>query len=181
MMGIFKKRVNDFPTPYTVKAAVTKGGPETKLSMLVMGLGNIVHKQVIKGLIYLAVEIAYLAFMITNGFHCLAMLPSLGWVEQQEVWNEELQIYEYIQGDNSVLILLYGVVTIFLTALMIWIWCGTLRSAYKAEVLHKSGKHVNTFKEDVKGLFHENIQRLLMTPPMIFIIGFTILPLIFTL
>lgn len=82
-MGIFKKRVNQFPTPYTVKAAATKGGVETKLSMLVMGLGNIVHKQVVKGLLYLAVEVAYIAFMIVSGFHCIAMLPSLGWVEQK--------------------------------------------------------------------------------------------------
>ena len=52
-MGIFKKRVNDFPTPYTAAKAIREGGLETKLSMLLMGFGNIVHGQVIKGLIYL--------------------------------------------------------------------------------------------------------------------------------
>ncbi len=178
-MGIFKKRVNEFPTPYTVKAAVAEGGMETKLSMLVMGFGNIAHKQVLKGLIFLAVQVSYIVFMIMSGFHCLAMLPSLGTVEQEEVWNEALQIYEYTQGDNSILILLYGVATILLTALMIWIWCGTLKSAYKAEVLHKSGKHVNTFMDDMRMFLHENVHRLLMTPSMVFIVGFTILPLIF--
>lgn len=66
-MGIFKKKVNDFPTPYTVKAAIADGGVETKLSMLVMGLGNIMHKQVAKGLLFLAVEITYIVFMVTNG------------------------------------------------------------------------------------------------------------------
>lgn len=178
-MGIFKKQINDFPTPYTVKAAVTKGGIETKLSMLVMGLGNIAHKQLLKGILFLTLQIIYIVFMITNGFHCLAMLPSLGSVEQKEVWNEALQIYEYTQGDNSVLILLYGVATILLTALMVWIWCGTLRSAYKAECIHKSGKHVNTFLDDLKSFGHENVHRLLMTPSMVFIVGFTILPLVF--
>ncbi len=39
-MELLKKRVNEFPTPYTLKAAAAQGGPETKLSMLVMGLGN---------------------------------------------------------------------------------------------------------------------------------------------
>ena len=43
-MGLFDKKVNDFPSPYTVVAAVREGGTETKLSMLVMGLGNIVNK-----------------------------------------------------------------------------------------------------------------------------------------
>lgn len=178
-MGFLKKRVNNFPTPYTVKAAATQGGNETKLSMLVMGFGNIVHKQTIKGLLYLAVEVLYLLFMITNGLHCLSMLPSLGTVAQQEVWNEALQIYEYTQGDNSILILLYGVATVLLTALMVWFWCEALKSAYKAECLDKEGKHVNTFKEDLKTLLHENIQKLLMTPSLVFIFGLTVLPLIF--
>ncbi len=178
-MGLFKKKVNDFPTPYTVSAAIKEGGFETKLSMIIMGLGNIMHKQAAKGIIFLATEVLYLLFMVKSGFHCLAMLPSLGSIEQEEVWNEALQIYEYTQGDNSVLILLYGVATILLTVLMFWIWRGTTKSAYKAECLDKAGKHVNTFKEDLKSLLHENVHRLLMTPALTFIFGLTVLPLIF--
>ena len=57
-----------------------------------MGLGNMAHKQVLKGLLFLAAEIAYIAFMVTNGVHNLQMLITLGSVERQEVWNEELQV-----------------------------------------------------------------------------------------
>ena len=159
--------------------AIKKGGIETKLSMVLMGFGNIVHGQMIKGLIYLAVEVAYVVFMVMEGAHCIGMLPSLGSVEQQEVWNEATQVYTYTKGDQSILILLYGVATILLTFLMVCAWRGTLRSAYKAECLAKEGRHVNNFREDLKSLLHENLQRLLMTPPMVFIALFTILPLIF--
>lgn len=178
-MEIFKKRVNEFPTPYTVTAAAKEGGTETKLSMLVMGLGNIVHKQAAKGICFLAAEIAYIVFMAISGFHCLAMLPSLGSVEQEEIWNETLQIYEYTQGDNSVLILLYGVATVMLTVLMFGLWRAALASAYKAECLDREGKHLNSFQEDLKTLLHENVQKLLMTPSLVFIFGLTVLPLIF--
>ena len=178
-MGIIKKRVNEFPTPYTCMNAIRKGGIETKLSMLLMGFGNIVHGQMIKGLLYMALEAAYVVFMVMNGVHCLAMLPSLGTVEQQEYWDEAAQVYMYTKGDQSVLILLYGVATVLLTVLMVLAWRGTLRSAYKAECLAKEGKHVNNFREDLKTLLHENLQKLLMTPPMVFISLFTILPLIF--
>ena len=178
-MGILKKRVNEFPTPYTCMNAIRKGGMETKLSMVLMGFGNIVHGQMIKGLIYLAVEAAYIVFMVMAGVNCIAMLPSLGSVEQQEVWNEATQVYTYTKGDQSVLILLYGVATILLTFLMVLAWRGTLRSAYKAECLAKEGRHVNSFREDLRSLLHENLHRLLMTPPMVFIALFTILPLIF--
>lgn len=178
-MGIMKKKINEFPTPYTCRNAISKGGMETKLSMVLMGFGNIVHGQIVKGLIFLAAEVAYIAFMIAAGVSCIAMIPSLGSVEQEEVWNEALQIYEYTKGDQSILILLYGIASLLITFLMACTWVCSLRSAYKAECLAKEGRHVNSFVEDLKTLLHENLQRLLMTPPMIFIVAFTILPLIF--
>ena len=160
-------------------AAIKNGGPETKLSMLVMGLGNFVHGQKIKGLLFLAIEVAYLVFMAVNGIGFLSMLPSLGSVPQEEIWDEASQVYVYTKGDQSVLILLYGVATVLLTLLMIWAWRGALKSAYRVERLAKQRKHINTFSQDVKSLLNENLYRLLMTPPMIFIFAFTILPLIF--
>ena len=178
-MGIRKRHVNEFPTPYTCTAAIREGGMETKLSMVLMGFGNIMHKQKIKGLIYLAVEVAYVVFMVLNGIRFLSMFGTLGTVEQKEVWDEVNQIYTYTKGDQSVLILLYGVATILVTILMIWAWRGALKSAYKAECLDRGGRHVNSFVEDVKALLHENLHRLLMTPPMVFIFALTILPLIF--
>ena len=112
--------------------------------MVLMGLGNIVHKQVAKGLIYMAIEAAYVVFMIMTGFHCISMLGSLGTVGQQVVWDEVNQVYLYTKGDQSVLILLYGVAVLFLTVLMAAAWYGAVKSAYKAECLDKAGKHVNS-------------------------------------
>lgn len=156
-----------------------KGGIETKLSMILMGLGNMVHRQRLKGLLYLALEAAYLVFMAVNGFRYIGMLGTLGTVPQKEVWDQASQVYLYTKGDQSVLILLYGVTTLLLTLLMVWGWTGALKSAYKAECLDREGKHVNSLGEDLKTLLHENLHRLLMTPPSAFIAVFTVLPLIF--
>lgn len=147
--------------------------------MFLMGFGNMVHGQKVKGLLYLAVEVIYLVFMAVNGVGFLRMLGSLGSEPQKEIWDEASQVYLYTKGDQSVLILLYGVATVLLTIFMVCMWRGALRSAYKAECLDKAGKHVNNFAEDLKSLFHENLYRLFMTPPMAFIFMFTILPLIF--
>ena len=173
------RRNLEFATPYTCLAALREGSTETRVSALVMGFGNMMHKQVAKGLLFLAAEIAYIAFMVLSGFHNIYMLGSLGTVERQEVWNEELQVFTYTQGDQSILLLLYGLATIILTGVMFWIWRGTLKSAYKAECLDKAGKHLNTLAEDLKSLLDDNLYRLLMTPPMIFIGALTILPLVF--
>lgn len=173
------KRVKEFDTPYTCIRAIKEGGIETKLSMFLMGFGNMVHGQKMKGLLYLAIEVFYIVFMIFNGAGFIAMLPSLGSAAQQEIWDEVNQVYMYTKGDQSVLILLYGVATVLLTVLMFLFWRGALKSAYKAECLHKAGRHVNNFREDLKSLLHENLQKLLMTPSLIFIFGLTVLPLIF--
>ena len=50
-----QKKVSDFATPYTVANAIIKGGITTKLSVLLMGLGNNAHKQIIKGLLFLGI------------------------------------------------------------------------------------------------------------------------------
>ncbi|MDE7243441.1 MAG: sugar ABC transporter permease [Oscillospiraceae bacterium] len=162
-----------------VVQALRDGGVETKASAFVMGLGNIVHRQAVKGVLFLAAEIAYIIFMVRSGFHNLAMLVSLGSVQQEEIWNEELQVYLYTKGDQSILLLLYGVATILVTIVMFWIWRGTVKSAFKAELCDKNGWPVNTFSQDLHGLLDENLYRLLMTPSMFFIGVLTILPLIF--
>ena len=73
--------------------------------MILMGLGNFVHGQKIKGLLYLAVEVAYIVFMAVNGITFLSMLGGLGSVPQKEVWDEASQVYLYTKGDQSILIL----------------------------------------------------------------------------
>lgn len=169
----------EFTTPYTVANAVTKGNIITKLSMLVMGLGNIAHKQIGKGILFLLIEAGYIWFMVKTGIYNLSMLPSLGWREQEKVWNEAKSIYEYTAGDQSLLLLLYGIATIFVTLAFILVWCSAQKSAYKAEVLAKEGKHLSTFYEDIKSLFDQNLYKLLLAAPITGILVFTILPLIF--
>ena len=156
-----------------------KGNIFTKLSILIPGLGNLVGKQIIKGIMYIAIEAAFVCFMIMNGINCLAMLPGLGSRPQQEVWNEKLGIYEYVAGDNSLLILLYGIATIFIIIAYIIVAASAVKSSYKLELSKEKGKHINTFAEDVKSLFNENLHKLLLTLPVSGVLIFTILPLIF--
>lgn len=174
-----KKKASEFATPYTLTNAITKGGITTKLSILIMGFGNIAHKQIVKGLIFLAIEIAYIVYMVTNGAYFISMLPSLGWREQEEVFNEATQVYEYVAGDNSVLLLLYGVATIAITLAFIYMWAENLKSAYYVECRKKAGYEINSFVRDFQDLFDKNLHRSLMFLPLVGILVFTVLPLLF--
>ena len=78
----------------SLAAALSCGGPVVWASCLVMGLGNILAGQFIKGLLFLAIEIGVIAFLATpnGGLYWLTMLPSLGWREMEEVWNDDLGV-----------------------------------------------------------------------------------------
>ncbi len=174
-----KKSKIDFYTPYTLRNALTKGDFLTRIGMLIMGAGNIFRKQIGKGIFYLFFEVAYIIFMIQNGIQNLSMLPSLGDKLQEKVWSEDLGIFVYTEGDNSLILLLYGFATLAVTVGFLIIWASSLKSAYKSQCLKKEGKHLNTFLEDIKSLFDENLHKLLLTGPMAGVLAFTVIPLIF--
>ena len=159
--------------------AVKNGDLLTRLSMIVMGLGIAARGQLVKGLLILILEIAFIVYMAGTGIHRLAMLPSLGTVEQGEVWNEAKQVYEYTAGDNSQLILLEGVITCFVIAGIVALWVLQLRHAYRLQLKKENGEHIPTLKDDVKSLFNNNLHITLMSLPCLGILIFNIVPLVY--
>ncbi len=161
--------------------ALKNGGPVIWLSCLIMGFANMMSGQMIKGLLFLLIEIVGIVFLVIpkGGFHWISMLPGLGDKVMTEEWNDEKGVYEYVMGDNSQLILLYGVACICIILILIVVWRASVRSGYKAMYLKNSGKYVPTFRDDVGSLFNENIHKTLMSMPVLFLGVFTIIPLIY--
>ena len=159
--------------------AITRGDVFTKLGMVVLGAGLIGHGQVIKGLLCLLIEIAFIYYMVTAGVQRLQLMPSLGDRATEEVWNDAKGIYEYVIGDNSQLILLYAVVTIFIILAFCFLWWLQLKHSYKIQKLKENGKHVPTFTEDIKALFDGNLHITLMALPIMGILVFNVVPLVY--
>ena len=181
-MGLFKKKASlqyDKPRDESISQVFKKGDTMTRLSFFVFGLGNILNKQIVRGAIVLALEILYFGYMIVFGVSSLGDFVTLGTVEQRQVYNEALGIYEYALGDNSMLCLLYGVITLVLTAGIIFIACMSGKSAYCTQVRKAKGQHIPGFKDDIRSLFEENLHAFLMTLPIVGILIFTIVPLVF--
>ena len=175
----FKKRkMQEFASTYSLKNAFVKGDIFTKLSAVVMGLGNIVRGQVVKGLLFLAVQAAYIIYMIKVGIGCLADLK-LGGVNAEEIWDEAQGIYVYTHQDRTILFLLYGIVAIVITALFIVVWANSITSAYRAQCLKEEGKRPDSFKIEFMTLFDKNMHKFLLALPITGVIAFTIIPLIF--
>lgn len=167
--------------PDGLLTALKNGGPLVWASCLVMGLANMAAGQFIIGLLFLAIEIGVIAFLAipNGGLYWISMLPSLGWREQEKVFNEETFVYEYIPGDQSQLILLYGVASLCIIALFLVMWRSSVRSGCKQLTAKKEGRHVPNFVESVMSLFDENVHKLLMFLPTACLAIFTILPLFY--
>ena len=181
MSVLKKKKETHYSRPSDVSCFVAfkEGNILTKLSFLICGLGNIVNKQFIRGLIFLAIEIGYLMYMISFGIGAIGDFITLGTVEQGQVYNEALGIYEYSTGDNSMLCLLYGVITFFLTIVMIFIAFMSVKSAYCTQIRKKKGMMVPKFRDDLRSIKEENLHTALLALPVIGIVTFTIVPLVY--
>ncbi|HWT74585.1 MAG TPA: sugar ABC transporter permease [Mobilitalea sp.] len=177
-----KQKISDKPVHgIGFGTAFKSGNAITKLSAVVFGLGNILHKQIIRGFIYLALEVAYLYYMLSFGTKAIQNLITLGTKTQEEVFNEAKQIYEYVVGDNSMLCLLYGVITIFVTLLFIAILTSSVKSAYETQKRMEEGKPIPRFIDDLRSLGHEKLHNSLLLFPIVGVICFTIIPLVFNI
>lgn len=162
-----------------LKNAISKGDVFTKVSLVIMGVSNIARGQVARGLLYFFFELCFFAYMITTGLPNLANMRHLGTHLQDMVYDEAQNIFVVTQGDNSMLILLFGVVTIFVLAFFLIMWGISVADAYRTQQIKESGKKPVKIIEDIKSLFDSNIHKLLLFLPVAGLIAFTVIPLVY--
>lgn len=165
------------PSPYTLSAALTRGDLFTHLSFLVLGLGNLVRRQYLKGVLFLAGEIGFIYFMVDKGAANIGGLFKLEGNKQTKVKVDGFWVYK--AGQSSVILLLYGIATVVLCLVFLYWWSLAVRSAYKAQVLARSKGRAPTLREDLHDLTDGHAQTSLMFLPVVGILVFTVLPLIF--
>ncbi|HOD93899.1 MAG TPA: sugar ABC transporter permease [Clostridia bacterium] len=153
------------------------GSLGTKMSHFVMGSGNVYHGQIIKGLIYFTIQAGYALFMITCpkvnntplGYKAFINLITLG--------TEEGDIFT--PADNSMLMLLFGVVTIGITLMYLFAYNSNIKSSYKADQDIKNYGKVTSFKQDAKEMLGNRFYITMLTPAALGAVVFTLLPTIF--
>lgn len=151
----------------------------TKLSFLIMGLSNLFRGQIVKGLIFLLSEILFIIYMVSTGANAVLSLITLGTKQQGWVFDEVQGIDILQDGDNSMLILLFGVFALFVVIGFILIWISNLKSAIEVQKLKEENKKIPNFVDDIKTYFDSKLHKTLMFLPLVGIIAFTVLPLVF--
>ena len=167
------------PSRYSLGAAFSRGDALTRLSALVMGLGNIARRQYVKGAGFLIGEAAFVVLLLANGIPHLAALGNLGPVTKGgQQWDANGNFVN-VNPSNSVEILLYGIAWIFLITAFVLVWAAAVKSAYKAQVLARDKGRAPSLVADVRELFDGRLHTSLLALPTLGIVVFTILPLAF--
>ena len=160
-------------------SAAAKGSIWTRLSFLVMGTGCVRYKQYVRGLIYFLTEIGFFYFFRNFALQYLSKFNTLGTETQKKVWNDELQIFQRFPGDNSMLILLYSVLSLAVVVVFIYIWYANIRDSWSAQQNLEQGRKIDSFRDDLRSLTHERFHITLLSMPMLTLVLFTLLPIIF--
>ena len=160
-------------------SAAAKGSIWTRLSFLVMGTGCVRYKQYVRGLIYFLTEIGFFYFFRNFALQYLSKFNTLGTETQKKVWNEELQIFQRFPGDNSMLILLYSVLSLAVVLVFLYIWYANIRDSWNAQQNLEQGRKIDSFRDDLRSLTHERFHMTLLSMPMLTLVLFTLLPIIF--
>ena len=150
-----------------------QGDGKTRISYLIFGLGPLLRGQIVKGLAYLACELAFIWYFISFGWSYLSKIDTLGTVETTK--KNRVTVY----GDNSFLILLFGLLTIILIVLIILIWRMNVRENLREEQILKAGKELPSNRKVLGSLLDSNFDKTLLALPVLGIFVFTVLPIIF--
>ncbi len=157
----------------TIGSTFAQGDWKTRVSFLILGFGQLLRGQIVKGLAFLLMEAGFIWYMCKFGTKYMAKFSTLGTVATQKVGRKT------VYGDNSFLILLFGLLTIFIILFFIVIWYLNVRENAEEERILKSGKKLPSNGRVLGSLLDSNFDKTLLALPVAGIFVFTVLPIVF--
>lgn len=157
--------------------AIVKGDLAVKLSLVFMGAGYFARKQIIKGIIMMITEVVFILTCIVFAAPNLAKFGTLGTVQYEQTFDPLTMQTTVNDYDNSFMILLYSVIAIFFIFVFVLLYIHNMKEVYRLQLLSEQGKHVNTFREDMKDMFGKKFHITLLTLPTLGVVLMNILPI----
>lgn len=146
-------------------------GRNVKLSMCLMGTGQLAYGQIGKGLCYLGVLALAAAYFAVRGFADLAGLFTLG--------TREADTWLGITGDNSVVMLLMGILAVIALLFLAYCYVSNVQDAYETQRICQKGGRPATFREDLRQFLDRKFYKTVLFLPVLGVCVFVILPIVF--
>ena len=165
----------------------TGGNWAVKLSFLIFGFGNLFYGQVLRGVFFLLFEIIFIVYMVlpSGGAYWLGKCnwfekgATVGTVQGKFEYDYVYDTDVWVAGDDSVKVLLYGLLTVIFIIAFIWTWRLQVKQCRICMDITAKGKKVKSGKDDLKSLLDDQFHKTLLSLPLVGILAFTVLPIIF--
>lgn len=159
-------------------AALAKGDIWVKLSAIVMGAGYFAGGQIVNGILMTAVEVGFILLLVLFGIPNLAKFGTLGEVQMQQTFDPVTLQSTMNDYDNSFMILLTSVISLFFIAVFVLLWIQNIRNVYRLQKMREAGEHINTFKEDLRALVNERFHITLLALPTVGVVLMNVIPIL---
>ena len=144
---------------------------QVKLSMLVMGLGQLCYGQIMKGLFYLTSFGVILTYFIYRGFSDIIGFFTLG-TREENLWLG-------IPGDNSLTMLILGLFAIFILIFAVVLYITNVKDAVFTARQLQAGKPIRKFRQTLQTAADEKFHMTALAAPVVGVTIFSILPIVF--
>ena len=169
----------------------TKGNWAVKLSFIIFGFGNLCYGQIMRGILFLLFELIFIGYMFVLPTGGLYWLGKVNFFEKGATIGTEQRYEEIIidpvfgnvpttvPGDDSVKVLLYALLTVIFIVAFVATWRMQVKQCRICMDITASGKKIKSGKDDLKSLLDDQFHKTLLTPSLVGILAFTVLPTIF--
>ena len=163
------------------------GNWAVKLSFLIFGFGNFYYGQFLRGLLFLVFEVVFIGYMLvpSGGLYWLAKGnwfktgATIGTVQGGFVYDPIYDTDVWTPGDDSVKVMLYGLLTIIFIIGFIYTWRLQVKQCRICMDITARGKKVKSGKDDLRSLVDDQFHKTLLALPVTGIVVFTVLPIIY--
>lgn len=170
-VGIGRK-FSKIPERIAARVRYVKNAPRpVKASMCLPGIGQIMQRQVVKGILFLLITAAYVVYMALTGgramydFFSLGIIPPNPWIG--------------IKGDNSVVMMLLGTLAFVITGFYIAVHMANIRDAQRNYDYIARGNKTPGILQSLGSMFDKYFYVTALVLPVIGVFVFNILPIIF--
>ena len=165
----------------------TKGNWAVKTSFLVFGFGNLFYGQIARGLLFLLFEVVFIGYMLvpSGGLYWLSKGnwfqtgKTIGTVQGGFQYDPIYDTDVWVPGDDSVKVMLYGLLTIIFIIAFVYTWRLQVKQCRICMDITASGKKVKSGRDDVRSLVDDQFHKTLLALPVVGILLFTVLPIIY--
>lgn len=165
----------------------------TMCSALIMGSGQALNRQYLKGVVFFLVQAVYWfvelstgtiavltgqvalhfrnAGYFTRGLWGLVTLGDSPRIRVDDAW--------VLEFDHSIMLMINGLIAVVLLVIFFLIWFWNVRDAYKSRVASEQGERISSTVY-VKKLWESSFEYVMITPGTLIVVFISVLPVVFS-